>query len=148
MRKVPGISAIGLAALAATVAGCGGGGGGDKTLSSEEYAAALTKLCTSNAQTLRTLVAASGANFLVRKGDEFVAIASRNITKLESLRPPPELESKAQQIVAEAEATRDRLIVLVRAAKKHPGSADLTDDKLLDSRRRMIDTASSIGASC
>jgi hypothetical protein len=132
-------------ALAVTVAGCGGG---DKTLSSEEYADALTQICTSNAERLQTLVAASGTHFLARKGDEFVAIASKNITKIKNLRPPPDLEDKAHQLVTQAEATRDRLIVLVRAAKKHPGSADLGDTKLLNSRRRMIETARAIGASC
>ncbi len=144
MRKAPTRSAIALV-LAVTLAGCGGGG---KTLSSEEYADALTQICTANAERLQTLVAASGTNFLARKGDEFLAIASRNITKLKSLRPPTELASKAHQLITQAETTRDRLIVLVRAAKKHPGSADLGDTKLLNSRRRMIETASAIGASC
>ena len=139
------MSAIGLAALAVTVGGCGGG---DKTLSSKEYAAAITQICASNAERLQTLVAASGTNFLARKGDEFVAIAGKNITKIKNLRPPPELEDKAHQLVTQAEATRDRLIVLIRAAKKHPGSADLGDTKLIDSRRRMLDTAAAVGASC
>ena len=136
-----------LGALAIVVGGCGGGSS-DKTLSSEEYAAAITQICTSSAKKLRTLVAASGTNFLLRKGDEFVAYASRNITRLRSLSPPPELESKAHQLVADAKATRDRLIVVVRAAKKHPGSVDLGDTKLLTSRHRMIETANSIGATC
>jgi hypothetical protein len=143
--KAPSISAIALVALAVAVGGCGGD---DETLSSEEYAAAVTHICTSNAQELRTLVAASGTNFLARKGDEFLAIASRNITKLKSLRPPPELASKAHQLITQAETTRDRLAVIVRVAKKHPGSVDLGDTKLIDSRRRMLETASAIGASC
>jgi hypothetical protein len=145
VRNVALISA--LLAFAIPFAGCGGSDG-DKTLSSEEYAAAVTQICTSSAGKLRSLLAASGTSFLVSKGDEFAAYASRNITKLKSLRPPPELESKAHQIVADAEATRDRLIVVVRAAKKHPGSVDLGDTKLLTARHRMIETANSIGATC
>jgi hypothetical protein len=147
VRTIQLISVVGLVAVATAVAGCGGDGG-DKTLSSEEYAAAVTRLCTTSAGELRRLVLASGGNFLVRKGDEFTELANENVARLKALRPPPELERKAHALVLAAEATRDRLVVAVRAAKKRPGSVSLGSSGLIDTRRRMIDAASALGATC
>jgi tripartite-type tricarboxylate transporter receptor subunit TctC len=141
------ISVVGLVAAATAVAGCGSDNG-DKTLSSEEYAAAVTRLCTTSAGELRRLVVASGGNFLVRKGDQFTELANKNVARLKDLRPPPELERKAQALVVAAEATRDRLVVVVRAAKKRPGSVNLGSSGLIDTRRRMIEAASALGATC
>jgi hypothetical protein len=47
----------------------------------------------------------------------------------------------------DAEAARDLLIV-VGAAKKHPGNVNLENSALIDARRRMIRSACAVGASC
>jgi hypothetical protein len=129
------------------VGGCGNDRS-DKVLSSDEYAAAVTRICASNAGELQRLVLTSPGNFLARKGDKFVAVTNRNLARLKSLRPPPELEGKASRLIADAEAARDRLVVVVGAAKKHPANVNLGNSALLDARRRMIRSASDVGASC
>lgn len=138
---------LGLVAVAIAVGGCGNGHS-NNALSSDEYADAVTHICTSSGTELRRLVVASRGNFLVRKGDAFVEIADRNLTRLKSLRAPPELEQKARLLVADAEATRDRLVSLIRAAKKKPGSVDLGSSALIETRRRMIEAATAVGATC
>jgi hypothetical protein len=67
---------------------------------------------------------------------------------LKRLRPPPELDREASRLIVDAEAARDRLIVVVGAAKKHPGKLNLGNSGLIDVRRRMIRSASAVGASC
>lgn len=140
------LSTLGLVVLVAMLGACGGSGG-DKTLSKGEYADAVTRLCATNARQLQRLVLSGGGDFLARRGDEFLLVANKNIARLERLRPPPELESKARLLVADARATRDKLVALIRLAKKRPG-VDLGTGTLIDSRRRMIAVASSIGAIC
>ena len=140
------ICALGLVVLATTAAGCGGGRG-DKTLSSEGYAAAVTRLCASNGRELGALFDPR-PNFLARKGDALVEVAGRNIARLKRLRPPPELERKSRVLILDAEATHDRLIRIVQIAKKRPGAVDLANKTLIDARRRMIRAASAVGAVC
>jgi hypothetical protein len=141
------ICTLGLVALAVTLGGCGSNGS-DRAFSREEYAAAVTRICASNASELQRLVETSGGNVLARKGDEFVQVTNKNLARLKRLRPPPELERKAHRLVIDAEATRDRLIVVVRAAKKHPGDVNLGSSGLIESRRRTIEAANALGASC
>jgi hypothetical protein len=141
------IAVLALGALATTLGGCGNDRS-DKVLSSEEYAAAVTRICASNAGELRRLVLTSPGNFLARKGDKFVEVTNRNIGRLKRLRPPPELERKAGRLIVDAEAARDRLVVVVSVAKKHPGNLNLGNSALIDARRRMIRSASAVGATC
>jgi len=129
------------------VAGCGNGGG-DKAPSAERYAAAVTRICTANAREFQKLVKASTGDFLASEGDKFVEVSNRNIAKLKRLRPPPELESKAQRLIAYAEATRDQLSKLVDIAKRRPGTVGLGSGTLLETRRQTIDAASAVGANC
>jgi hypothetical protein len=147
--KVPrsSLSVLGLVVLATTVAGCGGGGG-DKALSSGEYAAAVTRLCTSNATVVQRLVVTSGGNLPALKADKIVDTATENIAKLKSLRPPGELEHKAGRLIVSAEAARDRLRVVVAAARKHSGNIDLGNTALIEAHRRVVASASAVGATC
>jgi hypothetical protein len=142
------ISIVGLVALLAAVTGCGSSGNG-KTLSSKEYADAVTSICTANAAELRRLVLSSGSKFLTTtKGDVFIAMTNTSLTKLKRLHPPPELEAKAHRLIVEAEAARDQLVDTVKRARKHPGSVTLGNTALLTARRRTIDSANALGANC
>jgi hypothetical protein len=140
-------SALALVVLAGALAGCGSGGG-DKTLTKEEYAADVTQLCASNATELRKLVLSGGGNFLARKGDRFLATVDKSLATLKTLKPPRELEAKADQLVVHSQATRDLLVKVIHQAKKNPGSVNLGSSGLIDSRRKVIEAATAVGATC
>jgi len=113
------IASIGVALLlVAAAAGCGGGGdgGGGKTLSKNEYVAALNAACTEANKAFSQLGTGDLASFQ-RKGAEVVAAAKKANEAFHAARPPNELRAEAAVFNDSADRIVEDMQAMADAAK-------------------------------
>ena len=110
---------VGGAAAALVIAGCGGSGGSDR-LSAAAYKTQAERICTDSAKQTNALgrpQTTSQFKAFLTKG---IRVTERNLRRFAALRPPEDLQSKHQAIVA---AERRGLDQLRRVSVKLHGDA-------------------------
>jgi hypothetical protein len=116
MKLVALASALAVALLAA---GCGGGGGGGKSLSKEQYAAQLSKICSDANAQRKQVGSVNGIADVAQKGPKLKAALDQLIAKAEKLKPPKEIKADADKIIAESKQLSALLGQVIDAAKKN-----------------------------
>jgi len=87
-----------LLAAALAVAGCGGGGGGGgKTLTKEQYASALSKLCLNGSDQIRELHLDNTVAAWKADGHRILEIEQNFKDKLAALKAPDEIKTAARE---------------------------------------------------
>jgi hypothetical protein len=146
------LALVAAATLVAAGCGGGGGGGGTTTLSKDEFASRITKVCTEGKQKIADLkISLSSVSTIAKSGDKVVDLESEQIDKFKNLKSqaPDEIKSNVDDFIAKAETSRDKLNELVQAAKN--GDAAKTASvapEVTTTGQAVRDAASTFGATC
>ncbi len=110
------LAIVAVVAAAVAAAGCGGGGG-SKSLTKQEYAAQLNKICAdANADRKKVGNVGSPAD-VVSKGPKLLAAFDRLVSRAEKLKPPSDIKADSDKLLSEAKQLRDLISQVIDAAK-------------------------------
>lgn len=151
-------SAVLVLALAASSAACGGSGGnsnGDTTtskpsLTKQQFAAKVTQICANGKKKIAKIGFALGSMGSAANSGQAVADIEREmVAKFETLQPPDEIKSQADDFISKADTARAKLEQLVHAAKNlQAENVEQMTPEVASARREVHAAAKSLGATC
>jgi len=144
------LSSVGLCvALAILLAGCGSGHPASGGLSKNEYAAAVTRICSATTKQAQGLVTTSVGDLLERNGRKVINLTDQEIRKLKAVSPPEGLRARASRFIASVEVAHDRLVDVVQAARNRDDSGfERSSNALSQVSQRVTRAANIFGATC
>jgi hypothetical protein len=151
-----------LAACAGLAAGCGGSGGGNGdgttggstttavSMTKQEVAAAITKICTKGKKRIAKIPFSLGsAGSAANSGQDVADVESDMIDEFKKVQAPDEIKGEVDDFVSKAETARDKLEALVSAAiRTDVESIKSLTAEVASAGADVHDAAKSFGATC
>jgi len=112
-----------LGVLLLLVAGCGGGGGGGDRLTKAEFQQQANAICDKYEKQLQAISPPTSLDEIPDTVDQALEILDKEIGEISDLKPPEELQSQFDELIAQSDKTKQAANDLSAAAKANDKEA-------------------------